>query len=301
MPAIEPQKGRMTRGNGTTVHNRPSQRVYVFGSASDDHAGGLGEPEAVEMSVVDNNGMSRRGRAKSSPGTGSQGSTSFDGRGPVFTRDAIGSESELTYILHAVEAHHTLQGIALQYRVSVDQLKRLNNLWREDELHSRKTIKVPASRYGALYTAVMEGDNSFGVAEPTSDESRTHTTMRPLPAAPVGRSEVAAHLNVGPDNADCAHSLLGSAGCGVRANSAESGDLLAKYDKQLGDILEQERQRSDEPEKDSDGRRIFAPVPRRHNAMTDWYPSDWRIVLLVCLALLIAVPIVISKMKPRVL
>lgn len=44
---------------------------------------------------------------------------------------------------HPVEEGDTLQGIALKYNVTVEQIQRLNNLWTSDSLHLRPILKIP--------------------------------------------------------------------------------------------------------------------------------------------------------------
>jgi hypothetical protein len=115
MPSDEDlETGRLLPSN-VTVHNRPAQRLYVFGQQHGAAAAPLEanrEPgaEAIEMQDL-NPGKAltlRRGRQQP-----------FNGKGPQFTREPISVEEELSYILHQVESHHTLAGIALQYRVTV--------------------------------------------------------------------------------------------------------------------------------------------------------------------------------------
>lgn len=70
-------------------------------------------------------------------------------------------------------------------------------MWTEDDLHSRqvchhalslclshvsiKTIRIPLSRNGMLYHAVMEGDKSLEDLQ-GDHNVLTHTTMKPLKA-----------------------------------------------------------------------------------------------------------------------
>ena len=154
MPTEEEQKHGRALPSNVLVQNRPAQRVYVFGHQNKGSADG--HHDEVEMQDMPSSSLNRRGKSKS-----------FEGRGPSFTRDSIDTEEELTYVLHVVESHHTLRGIALQYRVTVrtladnrlhcarvadcivaaqvDQLKRFNSLWTEEEFHSRKVWSIPSS------------------------------------------------------------------------------------------------------------------------------------------------------------
>jgi hypothetical protein len=113
MPTEDELKHGRALPSNVLVQNRPAQRVYVFGHQNKGSADGhLDEVEMKDMP----SSLNRRGKSKS-----------FEGRGPAFTRDSIGTEEELTYVLHAVESHHTLRGIALQYRVTVGDA---GNCWQ---------------------------------------------------------------------------------------------------------------------------------------------------------------------------
>ena len=90
-------------------------RVFVFVCVQ---AGG---GESVEMTRLSQRGLAHRRRTD-----------------PVSER---GSE-EMVFIWHDMEPHHTIAGIALQYRVTVEQLMRVNQLQTQQELHSRKRIMV---------------------------------------------------------------------------------------------------------------------------------------------------------------
>eukprot|EP00045_Choanoeca_perplexa_P023042 m.11885 g.11885 ORF g.11885 m.11885 type:complete len:285 (+) comp9883_c0_seq1:196-1050(+) len=282
MPTEEELKHGRALPSNVLVQNRPAQRVYVFGHQNKGNSDG--HHDEVEMKDMPSSSLNRRGKSRS-----------FEGRGPAFTRDSIETEEELTYVLHAVESHHTLRGVALQYRVSVDQLKRFNSLWTEEEFHSRKTIRIPAARFGALYTSVMEGETTFTNLEepvdPTANGAgvKTHTTMNPLPAQNEGRRE-AFRLDIP------ASSHPGS----EAGESVDSNDLLSKYDRELSEVLESERRRTDST---SNSRaELIAPMPRRaDNSLMNFLPKDWRVLMLFCVLLVIIVPVVVSRSKTQLL
>jgi len=46
-------------------------------------------------------------------------------------------------ITHTLTGKETLPGLALRYGVTVGELKSLNNIWKESDLISRKTVLVP--------------------------------------------------------------------------------------------------------------------------------------------------------------
>lgn len=89
------------------VQNRPAERVYVFGTertktGSFNEAGG---GESIELTNFESSTLSRRAHR------------SFNGKGPAFTKE--GTSDYEGEVFHQVEQHHTLQGIALQFRVTV--------------------------------------------------------------------------------------------------------------------------------------------------------------------------------------
>ncbi|ESO85291.1 hypothetical protein LOTGIDRAFT_167866 [Lottia gigantea] len=53
------------------------------------------------------------------------------------------AEKATRHIRHNVSPEDTLMGIALKYHVSVEQIKRLNQLWTNDSLFLRQHILVP--------------------------------------------------------------------------------------------------------------------------------------------------------------
>ncbi|CAH0385052.1 unnamed protein product [Bemisia tabaci] len=48
-------------------------------------------------------------------------------------------------IKHIIEEKDTLQGIALKYGVTTEQIRRLNKLWTNDSLFLRKSLLIPVS------------------------------------------------------------------------------------------------------------------------------------------------------------
>ncbi|KAJ9597227.1 hypothetical protein L9F63_011901 [Diploptera punctata] len=50
------------------------------------------------------------------------------------------------FIKHAVVEGETLQGIALKYGVTMEQLRRVNRLWASDSLFLRESLMIPVSK-----------------------------------------------------------------------------------------------------------------------------------------------------------
>eukprot|EP00912_Choanoflagellata_sp_UC4_P000731 UC4_evm1s458 len=57
---------------------------------------------------------------------------------------------ELPYILHNLAPHHTIEGIALQYRVKVEDIKRFNKLRSLSEIYTLKSVKIPQKKGSLL-------------------------------------------------------------------------------------------------------------------------------------------------------
>ena len=82
----------------------------------------------------------------------------------------------------------------------------------------------------------------------------------------------------------------------VCRDSADSSDLLSKYDKELSDVLASEQRRTNSTS--SSRPELIAPMPRRaENSLMNYYPKDWRVVMLFCVLLVILVPVVVSSSK----
>lgn len=84
-----------------------------------------------------------------------------------------GPDEPTAFVWHMLESHHTLAGVALQYRCTTEQLMRFNNLGNEMDIYTRDKIKIPATEHGVL----MSDPSSF-----TSAEAGTalHTVALPV-------------------------------------------------------------------------------------------------------------------------
>ncbi|XP_046373576.1 lysM and putative peptidoglycan-binding domain-containing protein 3-like [Haliotis rufescens] len=112
------------------IQNVKSSRVYVFGNDSvvqDEE-----EEYELEMSEI----RSRRGMSQPS-------------------REMV-TESEPSFFDKELSEGDTLQKIALQYSCPVSELKRINNLIRDQDFYALRKIKVPIRRYGVLSEIIEE-------------------------------------------------------------------------------------------------------------------------------------------------
>jgi len=63
--------------------------------------------------------------------------------GSILSKDLTQRQN---YITHNVQKDETLQGIALKYNVSMEKIKRANNLWTSDSLFLRPTLSIPIDK-----------------------------------------------------------------------------------------------------------------------------------------------------------
>ncbi|XP_046581503.1 lysM and putative peptidoglycan-binding domain-containing protein 3-like [Haliotis rubra] len=112
------------------IQNVKSSKVYVFGNdavVQDDE-----EEYELEMSEI----RSRRGISQPS-------------------REMV-TESEPSFFDKELAEGDTLQKIALQYSCPVSELKRINNLIRDQDFYALRKIKVPIKRFGLLSEVIEE-------------------------------------------------------------------------------------------------------------------------------------------------
>jgi len=102
-------------GSGSTlVHNSRTHGHFI---ASKDDGGGNGGPgaagESIPLDILQGGDTRRLHRRRGTSPVPGEAAVHGGGSG------AGEGEGEQTYIMHVIEPHHTLQGIALQYRVTV--------------------------------------------------------------------------------------------------------------------------------------------------------------------------------------
>jgi hypothetical protein len=94
------------------------------------------------------------------------------GQPQSFASPEAPEDDDLAYVWHELEAHHTLAGIALQYRVTIEQLKSANQLNNEAELVTRARLMIPTHKFGSLFANPEEHRSADA-------GSKTHTTANP--------------------------------------------------------------------------------------------------------------------------
>jgi len=73
----------------------------------------------------------------------------WPGSASHLTQD-IAVDNHMEYVEHLIKPNETLQGLALQYRSSVFELKRVNNIVKEGEFYARRILKIPVYQHSSL-------------------------------------------------------------------------------------------------------------------------------------------------------
>ncbi|XP_023287948.1 lysM and putative peptidoglycan-binding domain-containing protein 2 isoform X2 [Orussus abietinus] len=81
-------------------------------------------------------------------------------------------------IKHVVSKSDTLQGIALKYGVTTEQIRRVNRLWASDSLFLREHLLIPVPGEGLLSgpnngSLPLDGDADSSIASVSSPSSMT--------------------------------------------------------------------------------------------------------------------------------
>lgn len=72
------------------------------------------------------------------------------------TRNPLQPQCEVKLIGHILEATDTLQGLAIKYGVTVEQLRRVNKIWANDNIHLFKILKVPVKKDSQHHMSELE-------------------------------------------------------------------------------------------------------------------------------------------------
>ncbi|XP_023212245.1 lysM and putative peptidoglycan-binding domain-containing protein 2 isoform X1 [Centruroides vittatus] len=78
------------------------------------------------------------------------------------------------YIVHTVHPDDTLQGIALKYGVTMEQIKRANKLWSADCLFLRPTLNIPVAADLANFS--LKSGTDVSNSEINGKNKETHCT-----------------------------------------------------------------------------------------------------------------------------
>lgn len=233
---------------GGLVHNARQQAHFVFGKESEAGGG-----ESIELEDL-NKKRKLRQRFLS------------EGEGED-------EESQESFVVHQVESHHTLRGIALQYKTTVDQIKRLNNLWIDNDLHSRKTIRIPVVRHGILYEKFhgRQADSD----EEQADQTKTHTTRRMM------------RPNASPPRLHAAALSLAS----QADETSSSTEYLDRLDRQLNSVISAQQKLIESSTLPTSVVVVPASLSvERDTSVLGSLSRDWRLLLFCAVCLVVGLP-----------
>ncbi|XP_022920083.1 lysM and putative peptidoglycan-binding domain-containing protein 2 [Onthophagus taurus] len=79
------------------------------------------------------------------------------------------------YIKHIISPGDTLQGIALKYGVTMEQIRRANRLWTSDSLFLREHLLIPETENNSIYEKSDNLNNILPTSTPTSPDLYENT------------------------------------------------------------------------------------------------------------------------------
>ncbi|CAG9765957.1 unnamed protein product [Ceutorhynchus assimilis] len=100
------------------------------------------------------------------------GSSSDDGEETeLFVRNKS-PKKEIPTLEKSIEEGDTLQSIAIRYHCTIEDLKRLNNIHKENEIYARRTIKVPHRPFTEALATVHSGSTTSPIemTEPSTSK-----------------------------------------------------------------------------------------------------------------------------------
>ncbi|CAH0724336.1 unnamed protein product, partial [Brenthis ino] len=106
------------------------------------------------------------------------------------------------FIEAQVQEGDTLQAIALRFHCSISELKRINNIHKDNEIFARRTIKVPVTPYSVL-TELVPTQPSPQPIPSTSNQDSTSLMMHNLVQNPVeNKLHLQSDISNGTDTKD---------------------------------------------------------------------------------------------------
>ncbi|XP_076235583.1 lysM and putative peptidoglycan-binding domain-containing protein 3 [Calliopsis andreniformis] len=82
-----------------------------------------------------------------------------------------------------LKSEDTLQALALRYRCTISELKRINKIHKENEIHARRFIKVPVQPFSLLTETleqIQSGQSQSEVSIPATNEEASSIQKDPL-------------------------------------------------------------------------------------------------------------------------
>lgn len=100
-------------------------------------------------------------------------SDSFSRAIDLSNSDPFRQTSSTNYVYYTVQPGDTLQNLSVKYSCPVASIKRLNNIWSDQEFYGLTKIKLPAGRLRLIAEVINEATNKT-----SSTETETHSVER---------------------------------------------------------------------------------------------------------------------------
>ncbi|XP_015112156.1 lysM and putative peptidoglycan-binding domain-containing protein 3 [Diachasma alloeum] len=81
-------------------------------------------------------------------------------------------------IVVTLKPEDTLQALALRYRCTISELKRINNIHKENEIFARRVIKVPVPPFSIFTENNDTSDNLIDINPPENNENESPNVKR---------------------------------------------------------------------------------------------------------------------------
>ncbi|KAF6736585.1 LysM and putative peptidoglycan-binding domain-containing protein 1 [Oryzias melastigma] len=78
------------------------------------------------------------------------------------------------HVEHTVQSGDTLQGLALKYGVSMEQIKRANRLYTNDSIFLKKSLSIP------VMSDLIDVQNGTSCSEKKEDDGKRPSDLKPL-------------------------------------------------------------------------------------------------------------------------
>lgn len=97
-----------------------------------------------------------------------------------------------SYVKHIVLPQDTLQGIALKYGATTEQIRRVNRIWTNDSLFLRKTLDIPVPKDSLDVFSFDNGDSSpvSSVCSGASEDSAQSCSHHQQVTSPLSEDDV---------------------------------------------------------------------------------------------------------------
>ncbi|XP_067664945.1 lysM and putative peptidoglycan-binding domain-containing protein 3-like [Haliotis asinina] len=253
------------------IQNVKSSRVYVFGNDAvfqDDEE----EEYELEMSEI----RSRRGMSQPS-------------------REMV-TESEPSFFDKELAEGDTLQKIALQYSCPVSELKRINNLIRDQDFYALRKIKVPIKRFGLLSEVIEEEKKKSSRGKISAELNSTSFTEETGPLVDNYEDPESSHDLSDPDTQMKIIRTL-SIRDNINSQSREAENFLKNMDKDLSKMKQSRGDRNSLDEVISVlTNKTFYPLERKKSQMYDGTDCgmSFRAIITTVIVLCIVIPIVLG-------